>query len=31
VEILEKEWRKTIKAMIKKFGIIYPWYNKKRI
>lgn len=32
VEILEKEWRKNNKkAMIKKFGKIYPWYNKNGI
>jgi hypothetical protein len=32
VEILEKNGEKTIKkAMIKKFGIIYPWYNKNGI
>ena len=32
VEILEKEWRiKNKKAMIKKFGKIYPWYNKNGI
>jgi hypothetical protein len=32
VEILEKKWRiKNKKAMIKKFGKIYPWYNKNGI
>jgi hypothetical protein len=32
VEIIEKEWRKNNKkAMIKKFGKIYPWYNKNGI
>jgi hypothetical protein len=32
VEILETKWRKNNKkTMIKKFGIIYPWYNKNGI